>query len=190
MRSSRWLSAEPLRRLASAGLGAVFLALGTGCAADRSRIPLSVSSLTVDVAPLRDRGAGAYADAAAGKLAAAAREVFALGSGPRVVLVLDEIRLASYGEEGGAGETVGGGIRSSGPVASRDDARGFVVIDGRAVPMLVSNTVQPSFIVDPEVEARRIDDLMRVFAGWSRTEAERAGSQAASGVTRARSARP
>ncbi len=188
MRSSRWLSAEPTRRLALAGLAAIMVALAAGCA-NRTGTPVAVSSLTVDAAPLRERGAAPYADAAAELLASAAREVFAPGSGPRVVLVLESIRLASYGEDESVGGNLMSGGWSAGARASRDYASGFLMIDGRRVPMLVNNTVQPSMLVSQEDELRRVGALMRAFASWSSNEVERAAPPATR-LTAERSVRP
>lgn len=153
------------RREALGGLAALLL-MGTPALAQAG----TISGVAVDVSRLRASGLGPFADLLARALLAETRAVFAdrIGKGgPRLVVRIDRIQLASY-----VGESSGGLFSSGTP---SDYLEGEALLVGprgeiiAAYPQLLALPASSggAWYV-PGGEQRRAEALARTYAQWLR----------------------
>ena len=159
--------------LGSAAVGA--LALAEPSLAQFAPVPASAgpfSSVSVDVTPLHAQGLGAYAEFVRAALLAEVRRAFADrigGRGPRLVVRITGIYLASYSGGGG------GGRHGGGTAIDRDNLDGEALIVGPRGEIL-ARYPQLSAVpaagggawYDPQSEQRRVLNLAQHYAWWLR----------------------
>ena len=133
--------------------------------------PQRFSSVVVDVDRLRALGLGPYAEFVRSALLAETRQAFADrlgGPGPRLVVRITGIYLASY--SGGSG-----GGRFSGSTSHTDSLDGEALVVGprgeilaRYPQLSATSAASGGAWYDPASEQRRVINLAQHYAGWLR----------------------
>jgi hypothetical protein len=163
-----WMS-----RSARLGFAAFLAALVAACMPMAGADPaMTVSALSIDVSPLRDKGLGPYADRVGTLVLRAASGQFAVQPGsnaPRVVLSITQVQLAAAPAGTTSDSLYGGG---SG-VDARDYIEGNVMlVSGRDI--VTQSRIVTGLAVDnvgwmqPGYDDRRLANLADVFAQWAR----------------------
>ena len=155
-------------RRALLGLAAAALATPAG-----AQSPAAFGNIVVDVAELRARGLGAYADFVQAALLAEARRLFAdrLGGGPALVIRITGISLNSYAGSGVGGRSSGG----RGGAGDNDYLEGEALIVGPGRQILARHPQLSALPAstggspyDPLSEQKRTAALAYHFAWWLR----------------------
>ena len=133
-------------------------------------VPQRFSSVIVDVDRLHALGLGAYAEFVRSAVLAETRRAFADrlgGPGPRLVVRITGISMASY--SGGGGGRFGGGSQHT------DSLDGEALIVGRQGEILArypqlsaTSAASGGAWYDPASEHRRVVNLAQHYAGWLR----------------------